>query len=62
MDKWVDVKERLPEPYKPVLGYNEEEDWYVITCYASEENCWLDRGYKLKAPTIDYWMPLPRKE
>lgn len=62
MNEWVNVKERLPEPFKPVLGYNEEEDWYVITFYDNEENCWWDRGYKFNAPSVDYWRPLPRKE
>ena len=62
MNEWVAVKERLPEPFKPVLGYNEEEDWYVITFYDDEEGCWWDRGYKLNDPTVDYWRPLPRKE
>ena len=59
LPKWIPVSERLPELYKSVLAYD-EEDKTVIRWYDKNGFNIVDEyGYTYPVKTVTHWMPLP---
>ena len=59
VQKWIPVSERLPELYKSVLAYD-EEDKTVIRWYDKNGFNIVDEyGYTYPVKTVTHWMPLP---
>lgn len=57
--KWISVKDRLPEDGERVLTLDEYGD-IRIEQYGEQEYDWFDDGTGLNSmTTILYWMPLP---
>ena len=59
--KWISVKDRLPEPDTKVLVYGRNEyGVYCITCLYSAHRKWLYHNRTTAdGETITHWMPLP---
>ena len=56
---WIPVEERMPDPYESVLIQQKNTQVRIAHWDASEE-CWiLDNDYRLSAPNVFEWMPLP---
>ena len=55
LPKWIPVTERLPEPYKWVLGYAEECEVAFNAFYDGAQ--WKDAT--LNGWIVTHWMPLP---
>lgn len=58
MPEWISVKDRLPEPFKP-----------VIVCRLCKKGCVVEQGekdigdwwkvYGTRTKAVTHWMPLP---
>lgn len=68
-DKWVSVKDLMPEKYRPVIvhvrhtekyreGTSAEDSWHIV-----EEDTWLGDRWEINADSdiheVTHWMPLP---
>lgn len=59
VQRWISVKERLPEPYTRVIGYMA---WKAITAIEFQNNHWysIDHLEPLPDEAVTHWMPLPQ--
>lgn len=56
-ERWVDVKDRLPEFQSPVIVYT--INGYTQTAFFEEDsNSWVGIG-NFRAPKVTHWQPLP---
>ena len=56
MDKWISVKDKLPEPWVDVLCHHYNDDIFIG--YLSEINGWIDPNGE-KDIEVTHWQPLP---
>lgn len=54
--KWINAKDRLPEPLKPVLVYTSEDD-IEITYRLKSDGMWVHHALY----EVLYWTELPEK-
>lgn len=61
--KWISVKERMPEEYKPVLVYAKHTPEYFSDWFAVMEDTWLGDSWECNGDSdvheVTHWMPLP---
>lgn len=54
---WIDVYDRLPEPYSEVICYNSIGNW--IQFGVLEGDKWFNRDQVRYQMKVTHWMPLP---
>ena len=61
MSEWINVKERLPEPYESVLVHMPEEKPLptVHEGYITGNGKWYAAHCPREADEITHWMPMP---
>ena len=60
MDKWISVKDRLPEDDDDVLIFSNERVIFV-GCYKNGQ--WISYSlYAIYGNVVTHWMPLPSTE
>jgi hypothetical protein len=60
MNPWVNVRDRLPDPYTAVVGWSSEGDQYLIVAYSSEARCFFKQDFKnLEDGDITHWLSIP---
>lgn len=59
--KWISVKDRLPEPFVTVLVHMPQETPLptVHAGYISKDGVWVGGMFKREADEVTHWMPLP---
>ena len=58
IQKWISVKERLPEVGEDVLAYLGKG--IFETCWALKDGFWETRDSYLDTDAVTHWMPLPK--
>ena len=63
-DKWVSVKDRLPEERQKVLTYFPERDMIQLQRHCKQAGAspcgfWIGAVHWLEDSRITHWMPLP---
>lgn len=58
-DNWISAKERLPEPYVPVLIAIDFTD-NLTNGEVNKQNKWWSNIYCLEAGNVTHWPPLPQ--
>lgn len=61
VQEWISVKDRLPEPWKPVLIYS-RHDFCESALYIGVSGKWRVtwNHEMLDADSVTHWMPLPQ--
>lgn len=59
MSEWISVRERLPEPFTPVIVYRRGKSGGPMV----EQGCYTVNGwwkvYSSRIKSVTHWMPLP---
>lgn len=58
-DKWISVKDRLPEQFKIILAIDSDGDYHLTAVDASGILDEYSIGEDEDSPTYTHWMPLP---
>lgn len=57
--KWISVKDRLPDSFKPVIVCREKEKGeFIVEQGHRDVNGWW-KVYGTRTKNVSYWMPMP---